>query len=422
MDTTPETPKTPEKVGEHVNQYMREHGISQVRVAKRAGQTTYWVNRVLHGHTKATLEEWIRLADAASVPPYLLGGWLFNDEFADEAEDYISTQDDAGAYQLRVRVEEVISEEDVEVSLLKAADQLNWTVGAAAFIAHQAITKNPLVFAMAAYFYGRVLQDLNHPIRAQWALETARRIAGPDGTVTPYAELSLANLAIERDRIPEGIGVFQDIRNWHERGVRVLTVPRQLAHLHGFGPEAELLRDIEVMRAAWASEPTLLKHEANLTNAITEAKKANRPTWERRFNATRGLVLIGRGDVKRGLEAINASVTAYTRSSHSPADVDAGAYSMALHVLAYILAKLPVPSDVKKSFKDAERLAMRDGIFVVMRICRLARKFAPTALTLMLFALLCAPSIALAGNGCGSRGVLGDKALSANETLSGNGC
>ena len=216
----------------------------------------------------------------------------------------------------------------------------------------------------------------------------------------PYVDLSLANLAVERQRIPEGIGLFEDVREQHEDGSRPLTVPRQLAHLYGFLPEAKVLRDIERKETLLASEMVLDGYERDLTSAVNHTDKSERPQWKRRFIATRGVVRIGRGNSAQGLKDIAETVTEFKRSPRSPAAVDAGAYCMALHALAYVLMKLPVSPEIKKDFAEAERLALRDGIFVVMRICRLVRKLAPLAFALLLLVELVAPGIAWAGNGC----------------------
>lgn len=392
------------RIGEQFTNYIQEHGVTQAKIAKRAQKTPYWVNRVLRGHQQATHEEWVRLADAAGVPPTTLGEWLYPYEFTQEANEYVRTQDDPGAHELRQRVENALLDPDVKVALFKAADEVNWTVGAAAFVAHRAVTANPECLAVAVYFYGRVLQDWNLPDRAQWALETARLIAmarsGPSSDLLPYVDLSLANLAVERQRISEGIGLFEDVRAQHEDGSRPLTVPRQLAHLYGFLPEVKVLRDIERKETLSASEVVLDGYECDLTSAVNHTHKIDRPQWRRRFIATRGVVRIGRGNSAQGLKDIAETVAEFKRSPHFPADVDAGAYCMALHALAYVFMKLPFSSQIKKDFAEAERLALRDGIFVVMRLCRLVRKLAPLAFALFLLVELLAPGIAFAGNGC----------------------
>ena len=391
------------------SQYIKDHGILQTKIAKRVQWSFFRTNRVFRGHQMATHEEWVRLADAAGVPPTTLGEWLYPNEFAQEAKDYIRTQDESGADDLRLRVENVLREPNPEVALFNAAaDKVKWTVGAAAFVAHHAVMRSSGCLAVAIYFFGRVLQDRNLPDRAQWALETARLIAkarsGPSSYLLPYVDLSLANLAVERERIPEGIGLFEDVREQHEDGSRPLKEPRQLAHLYGFLPEAKVLRDIERKGALSGASETVLKvldqHERDLTDAMNHTEKIDRPHWKRRFTATRGLVRIGRGNPTQGLQDIAGSVAAFWQTSRLPADVDAGAYCMALHALAYVLMKLPFSPEVKKDFAEAERFALRDRIFVVMRICRLVRKLAPFAFALFLLVELLAPGIAWAGNGC----------------------
>ena len=400
----------PRPFNEAFSQHLVENDIKQGVVASRTGRTPSSVSRALTGKTSLSREEWEQLAEAARMSPTEFASLYFPQEIAREAEAYLETKDERGAFTLRQRVQTVIERvpQNAEEALYLAAEEVDWTIGAAAHIASTAVSAKPACLPVALYFYGRALQEFNLSHRAKPPLDAARRLAeessGPSARLLPYVTLSLANLAIESDRIPEGIGLFDDVRERHEAGVLPLTDPRQLAHLYGFGTEARVLRAVQYglhNRPGRSADEVFSKAASDLNYAISCAESAARPHWGQRFHATHGLVRVIRGDVDGGLLEIDTSASWFARSSRSPAETDSGAYILAIRALAHRLANRQMSQPVEAGQKEAARFARRDGIFVVMRLISLIERVAPIATPILLLVLMLAvPTTAFAGNGC----------------------
>lgn len=397
---------------EQLTDYLSRTNVKQTTIAERSGWTTFAVNRLLKGRTKITLDGMEAVADAARMPPVERDRMYFPSELQSEAQGYEKRSELRESLPMRLRVDPILSRipSDAKSTIMLAAEQVNWSVSAAAYLAWTAYRADPSCLPEALYLYGGALQDCNQPHRAKAVLEAARRLAeergGAADSLYPFLALSLANLAVESGRVPEGIGLFQDIRERFEIGLLPLGDRRQIAHLYGFSAEARVLRAIDLLHVgAAATGPigmnTRFEQEKDdLLRAIAATDGTDRPHWCYRFHATHGLVLVLRGDVDTGLDEIQKSVTWFAKSDRLPADCDSGAYILTVQALAQRLGGGEISDSAQKGLKEAERLAIRDGTFVVLRMIKLLGRVAPILFAILLALMLVAPSIALAGNRC----------------------
>lgn len=408
---TPPSGSTIRPIHQAFTDILKDSKTSQALLAKRSFKTTTQVSRALTGKVKLDIDGWRTLGDALRVPVLEFIKLYYPHALQEEAEAP-SVEDHPGARLLVERVAKVMQriEENPVEGLYEAAEMdTNWTVPAAAYLASEALARSMTCLPVALYFYGRVLQDRDLPTRAHKALHAARLLAeeeaGVEGArLLPYVLLSLGNLAVEDNREPEGIGIFDDIRERHEAGVTKLTDPRQLAHLHGFGSEARVLRRVEMRRSAASSanDPALLQAAAELDVALKEVAQVDRPHWTHRFMATRGLVRVLRGDGD-GLKDIAVGRAWFVKHRSSPSEYDAGSYIHAVNLLCHALLNTAPSEDERKEAVAAESLARRNGTFVAMRVFALARSLAPLLLLVALVLVLMTPGVALAafhGNGC----------------------